>query len=283
MKVHEALRRASSYLEEHNREGRAAEILLCHHLGLTRTKLFQMMREPIPEKVCESFMADVERHASGVPVQHLTGEEQFYGRPFMVNRDVLIPRPETEELVATVLQRVERFAPDRDIHVVDVGTGSGAIAVTLALENPRLCVSAVDVSEAALTTAKQNAKRLKAHVDFYQGDLLTPWTENGWKADVIVSNPPYIPDEELLRLDPLVADHDPRLALAGGEDGLDVYRRLAAQLPEVLHRHGFVAFEIGVGQSEAVSRLIKGALGPNVEISIKKDINGKERIVLATV
>jgi release factor glutamine methyltransferase len=240
-----------------------------------------MMQEIVPEEIREPFMSDIRTHATGVPVQHLTGEESFYGRSFIVNRHVLIPRPETEELVVAVLETIKRFSRDRHLHLVDVGTGSGAIAVTLALENPDLSVHAVDVSEEALATARQNAERLGARVDFYKGDFLTPWIENQWKADVIVSNPPYIPEEDLRKLDPLVKDHEPRLALDGGEDGLAAYRRLAAQLPQVLNCPGLAAFEVGIGQSRQVARLLQNAFGHDVEISIKKDINGKERIVVA--
>lgn len=283
-KVHEALKWASSFLQEQGREERAGEILLCHHLQVGRTKLFQQMSEALPQRVQERFIKDVHAHGDGVPVQHLTGEEMFYGRPFTVNGNVLIPRPETEELVAEVLESIEnRFPGEQSLRVADVGTGSGAIAVTLALENRRLAVSAVDVSPKALHTAEQNAKKLGATLDFFQGDLLKPLIEKQMTFDVIISNPPYIPEEDFRQLDTLVKDHEPQLALSGGDDGLCVYRRLIAQLPEVIEGPALVAFEVGDGQSRDVARLLEDTFGGNANIAIKKDINGKERIVLGKV
>ncbi|HET7615829.1 MAG TPA: peptide chain release factor N(5)-glutamine methyltransferase [Bacillales bacterium] len=282
MKVHEALRRASSFLRENGREPRAAEILLCHFLGLTRTKLFQSMQDEVPEKVENPFEKACRAHGGGMPVQYITGEEEFFGRPFKVNRNVLIPRPETEELVETVLATAGELFGDRRVDVVDVGTGSGAIAVTLALENPRLSVSAVDLSPAALTVARENAQLHDSRVTFYEGDLLAPLIEKGMKADVIVSNPPYISEEDADGLDPLVRDHEPGIALFAGRDGLDIYRRLISQLREAMNpSKGIVALEVGIGQSGVVSEMMRGTFGESVEVSVKKDINGKERIVVA--
>lgn len=280
--MHEVLGWASSILKRHGREGKVAEILLCHHLDVTRTALFAGMRERMPEDVLKRLKADVQAHIGGVPVQHLTGEEMFYGRSFAVNPNVLIPRPETEELVAAVLDKVgQRFPGDQLVRVVDVGTGSGAIAVTFALENHRFAVSAVDLSQGALSTARQNANGLGAGVDFFHGDLLTPLIERGMKVNVIVSNPPYIPESDFRQLDPLVKDHEPSLALTAGDDGLLVYRRLIAQLPAVIDNSALVAFEVGIGQSQDVAQLLADQFGYKAGVAIKKDINGKERIVLA--
>ncbi|HEU5139171.1 MAG TPA: peptide chain release factor N(5)-glutamine methyltransferase [Bacillales bacterium] len=284
MQVHEALKRASSFLKERGREPRAAEILLRHHLAVSRTKLFQIMRDDLPDETDASFMEDVEAHAKGAPVQHLTGIEEFYGRTFKVNENVLIPRPETEELVAAVLKKAANHFPgEEDLRVVDVGTGSGAIAVTLALENPRLSVSAIDISDAALSTAEENADLLGAHVTFYQGDLLGPFIESGLKADVIVANPPYISEADIDLLDPLVKDKEPYVALSGGIDGYVIYKRLVAQIPNVLHGKGLIAFEVGVGQSRKVASLLRAKLPDRAEISINHDINGKDRMVIAVL
>lgn len=284
MKVHEALKRASSFLQTKGREPRAAEILLIHHLGVSRTKFFGMMTDELSAAVFDLYWEDVEAHAKGVPVQHLTGIEEFYGRVFSVSRDVLIPRPETEELVAFVLDRIDKIFPGNgSLNVVDVGTGSGAIATTLALENERLRVSAVDLSEAALAVAKANANRLGATVSFWRGDLLAPFLENGQKVDVIVSNPPYIPEEDEAELDDVVRDHEPHLALFGGKDGYSVYRRLIEQIPNALKEPGLVAFEVGVGQSEVVVSMLRERLPHAGKIVIEKDINGKERIVAALI
>lgn len=282
MQVHELLREASSFLRGCGREPRAAEVLLRHHLGMSRATLFQHMRDECPQGSVQSVWKDVKRHAEGVPVQYLTGEEDFYGRTFLVNRDVLIPRPETEELVAAVLADAEQhFAGNRPLRLIDVGTGSGVIAITLALENPRFHVSAVDVSAKATQVAETNAERLGARVDVYQGDLLTPFIERGARADVIVANPPYISERAFMRLDPLVKNHEPREALYGGADGLDLYRRLVAQLPEAVASPGLVAFEVGAEQSRPVARLLKEVFGAESTVSVREDINGKDRIVTA--
>ncbi|HEX7065610.1 MAG TPA: peptide chain release factor N(5)-glutamine methyltransferase [Bacillales bacterium] len=284
MQVHEALKRASSFLKEQGREPQAAEILLRHHLNVTRTKLFQILRDDLSDETGVSFMKDIEKHAKGIPVQHLTGEEQFYGRPFRVNENVLIPRPETEELVAVVLEKIEeQFSGKKEIRVVDVGTGSGAIAVTLALEAPQLSVSAIDISDDALSVAEENAGILGANVTFYQSDLLRSFIERGIKADVIVANPPYISDSDISCLDPLVKDYEPYLALSGGNDGFGIYRRLIAQIPCVIGNHGIVGFEVGIGQSTEVAAMLRNKLPNTAEISIQEDINGKDRIVIAVL
>ncbi|MED3843708.1 peptide chain release factor N(5)-glutamine methyltransferase [Geobacillus stearothermophilus] len=281
--VHEVLAWASSFLRAHGKEERAAEWLLCHHLAVDRAGLFARWREPIEEALYERFAADVRRHAmEHVPIQYLIGYEWFYGRPFLVNRHVLIPRPETEELVLGVLERLPRlFAGRRRIDVVDVGTGSGAIAITLALENERLSVTATDISKEALAVAKENAERLGARVAFRCGDLLQPFIQGGQTVDVVVSNPPYIPEMDAAVLSPVVKEHEPHTALFGGRDGLDFYRRFARELPLVLGVPSLAAFEIGAGQGKAVAALLAAAF-PDAEIEVAVDLNGKERMVYMT-
>ncbi|WP_077614195.1 peptide chain release factor N(5)-glutamine methyltransferase [Caenibacillus caldisaponilyticus] len=280
--IYEALKRASSFLKERGREARAAEILLLHRLGKTRSELLADWRKPLAPEDWEWFCDRVTRHADGVPVQYLTETEWFFGRAFRVTPDVLIPRPETEELVAETLKRLKALR-DGPVRVLDVGTGSGVIAVTLALEHADCEVTAVDLSREALAVARDNAERLGARVRFVHGDLLSPFLAAGETFDCIVSNPPYIPSQEIGRLDPLVKDHEPRLALDGGSDGLEVYRRLCRDLPQVLRRPGLVAFEIGEGQGRAVAEILAAAFSSHADIEILKDINGHERIVLARI
>lgn len=284
VKVFEALKRASSFLEKNRCEPRAAEILLCYRLGWTRTKLFAELQADLPSTVVEKWRKDVRAHASGVPIQHITGVESFYGRTFHVNPNVLIPRPETEELVAGLLERMNHFFPgEKSLRVVDVGTGSGAIAATLALENKRLNVSAADVSKSALDTAEHNASQLGADVAFYKGDLLSPFMESGEKFDIVVSNPPYIPEGDVAVLDTHVRDHEPWLALVGGGDGLEIYRRLTSQLPSVLKEPGVVALEVGAGQSGEVASLLQQAFEGAADTEVVYDINGKDRIVFGRI
>lgn len=281
--VFEALKWASSFLQNAGREENAAELLICHHLQMTRAQLLANMRTSIREEVWQSFQHDVYKHASGVPVQYLIGYEQFYGRSFIVNKEVLIPRPETEELVYGILERTnEIFANEKEINVVDVGTGSGVIAITLALENERMNVTGIDIAYESLKVAKENSKRLNASVRFIQGDLLQPFIKAGEKVDIVVSNPPYIPDEEILSLSAVVKDFEPKRALAGGPDGLHFYRRLVKEIPYVIKSKAFIGFEIGHGQGADVANMIEQAF-PKAKVEIVNDINGNERIVFAAL
>ncbi|MDL4839164.1 peptide chain release factor N(5)-glutamine methyltransferase [Aquibacillus rhizosphaerae] len=281
MTIHEALRWASLFLQEFHRETPVAEILLMHHLHMTKSQLLMSLRDKINPETLSLFEKDIKRHAStGVPVQHLTGVEDFYGREFQVNKDVLIPRPETEELVLGVLARVDKYP--KPVSVVDLGTGSGIIAITLKLENPELIVNASDLSEHALNVAKQNAKCLDADIDFFQGDFLSPFIENDIEVDVIVSNPPYIPYDEEATLNDTVKDYDPALALFADSDGLAAYQQIINNAKHVLKKPGLIAFEIGHQQGKQVSELI-GRKFPHSKVEVKKDINSKDRMVFAEI
>ncbi|MCM3597426.1 peptide chain release factor N(5)-glutamine methyltransferase [Metabacillus idriensis] len=283
MKVYEALKWASSFLAEAERDHNAGELLLRHHLNMSRAEMLANLRTDLPEGVWESFKADVNRHAEGIPVQHMIGSEEFYGRSFIVNKEVLIPRPETEELVEGILLKAKYlFNGYSSVEAADIGTGSGAIAISLALENPLFKLSAVDIAQESLEVAQLNAKTLGAEVQFLHGDLLSPILNSGKKLDVVVSNPPYIPDADILELSPVVKDHEPIRALAGGADGLDFYRRLAAEIPLVISERALIAFEVGAGQGEDVKALLLDKL-PHAEAEVKYDINGKDRMVFAVV
>ncbi|WP_078556981.1 peptide chain release factor N(5)-glutamine methyltransferase [Bacillus alkalicellulosilyticus] len=282
MKLFEALHWASSFLEEQGKEQKAAEILLCHRLQKTRTQLFISMQEQLSEEMVVAFKQDVETFAKGTPVQYITGEQEFYGRIFKVNQEVLIPRPETEELVLGILDRVKLYFPNRRLNVIDVGTGSGAIAITLALENHKLNVTATDIAPTSLSIASENAKRLGASVTFVEGDLLRPFINEERQADIIVSNPPYIPQVDFEGLDKNVKNFEPTRALVGGEDGLDFYRRFMNEIPLVLKEKGLIAFEVGVGQGDAVATLLQDTF-PLAIVEVVLDINGKDRMVFARV
>jgi release factor glutamine methyltransferase len=283
IKIYEALKWASSFLAEAERDHNAGELLLRHHLNMSRAEMLANLRTDLPDGVWESFKTDVNRHAEGIPVQHMIGSEEFYGRSFMVNKEVLIPRPETEELVEGILLKVKYlFNGYSSVEAADIGTGSGAIAISLALENPMFKLCAVDIAPESLEVAQLNAKNLGAEVQFLHGDLLSPILNSGKKLDVVVSNPPYIPDADILELSPVVKDHEPLRALAGGVDGLDFYRRLAAEIPLVISERALIAFEVGAGQGEDVKALLLDKL-PHAEAEVKYDINGKDRMVFAVV
>ncbi|MFD0767685.1 peptide chain release factor N(5)-glutamine methyltransferase [Bacillus sp. CGMCC 1.60114] len=280
MRVYEALKWASSFLQENGRDENAGEIVLCHVLKTNRTGLMMNMREELTAEQERIFADFIHKHVAGIPVQYLIGYEMFYGRPFFVNEEVLIPRPETEELVLGILTRIRRKFGDKDVHVADIGTGSGAISITLSLENPCLHVYTVDIAPESIEVAQKNAAELEANVTFYHGDLLSPFQETKQKLDVVVSNPPYIPEEDWRGLSSVVKEHEPKRALVGGEDGLDFYRRFMEELPKVLQEEAIVAFEVGVGQGEDVRALLQETF-PHAHVEVVFDINGKDRMVFA--
>ncbi|ODG91919.1 protein-(glutamine-N5) methyltransferase, release factor-specific [Gottfriedia luciferensis] len=278
-KIYEALKWASSFLQEHGRDENVGEIVLKHLLDYNRTELLLNMREDLEENDWMQFQELVHKHVKGQPIQYLIGYEYFYGRKFFVNEEVLIPRPETEELVEGVLHRIQKHWKNTEqLELVDVGTGSGAIAISLALENKQLTVHTVDIAEESIQVAKRNAQELQANVHFIHNDLLNYFIEENKKVDIVVSNPPYIPHEDWLGLDEVVKDHEPYRALVGGEDGLEFYRRFANDLPQVLKEKSLVAFEVGVNQGEQVADILRKAY-PNSNVEVVFDINGKDRMV----
>lgn len=278
--VYEALKRASSFLLENGREEGAARILLQHELDLSYSGLIAAMRDEISEAQFNRFWANVEQHAKGVPVQHLTGSEEFYGRNFLVNPDVLIPRPETEELIEETLQLIERHLFKEELAIADIGTGSGIIAITMKCELPNAQVTATDISQPALETAALNAERLHAEIDFRLGDLTEPIKDRKW--DVVLSNPPYIGYEEAPSLSDSVRDFEPHNALFADQEGLALYEKMAEQLPKLINKPGIIGFEIGYQQGPAVEKMLKSAF-PDALVYIKEDINKKDRMVFAII
>lgn len=219
--------------------------------------------------VYRRLLAARSRH---VPLQHLTGEQEFMGYPFLVNEHVLIPRQDTECLVEAAVKEIKKKSGN--IAILDLCTGSGCIAVSLKKLLPKSHVTASDLSAEALAVAKENAGRLQADISFLQGDLFVPVTG---KFDLIVSNPPYIEAEVIETLMPEVRDHEPRQALCGGADGLDFYRRIAKEAPAYLKPGGALYLEIGCEQGEAVMALL---LENGFEkVSCLQDLAGLDRIV----
>jgi release factor glutamine methyltransferase len=209
--------------------------------------------EQLPAAEASLYSELLERRYRGEPIQYITGETEFYGLPFRVTPDVLIPRPETEHLVEKVLDLAARFQAPR---IVDVGTGSGAIAVALAHLLPHAQITAIDLSAPALAIARENAERNRVsnRIRFLQGDLLTPVA--GQQFEIVVSNPPYVPTSDRASLAVEVRDHEPALALFADNDGLEVYRRLVPAAFAALIPGGFVALEIGYALSPAITRLL---------------------------
>ncbi len=255
---------------------RDAELLLSYAAGISRSAFLAHSNDELELAAATHLDVLLERRREGEPIQYITGECEFYGLPFRVTPDVLIPRPETEHLVESVLELAPRFAQPR---IVDVGTGSGAIAVALAHKLPDSHITAIDVSEAALDLARENASRngVAERIRFLQGDLLAPVA--GETFDFVISNPPYVPSADGETLAVEVREYEPGLALFAGEDGLEIYRRLIPDACEILASGGFIALEIGCGQSEAVRRLLAAA--EFVEARFVPDLQGIPRVAIA--
>ncbi|KKO54736.1 SAM-dependent methyltransferase [Paenibacillus sp. DMB20] len=275
--IREAFVEASSFLDACGvmEPQRNAQLLLEHVLGLSGTAYYMALPERFPEELRTAWEEAVNRKAEGMPAQYITGEQEFYGRAFEVTPDVLIPRPETELLVEAVLK--EAGALQGKLRVADIGTGSGAIAVTLALQSSAWKVMASDISPAALEVAARNAGKLGAEVEFREGNLLEPFA--GTALDIVVSNPPYIPAADIEGLQPEVRDYEPRTALDGGEDGLNPYRIMMEQLELLPAPPRIIAFELGMGQAGEVADLLRRE-GHWSRIVTVQDLAGIDRHVL---
>lgn len=276
----EVLHWASAFFVEHGREETAARLLLQHVTNKNFSALMMAMHEPIEETLVKTFEAMVHEHVKGRPVQYITGVEEFYGRTFLVDESVLIPRPETEELIVGTLERMRKLFPTNNLRLADIGTGSGAIAITMKCEVPELTVVATDLSDVALQTAQKNAEQLQAELTFRLGDLTAPLV--GEKYDVILSNPPYIAFDDLQGMSEVVTEHEPHSALFADEDGLILYRKLAEQVGPLLHDTALIGVEIGYTQGEQVASYFRAHF-PHARVDIVKDINGKDRMVFCEI
>lgn len=284
--IREVLLRTSRFFEEKGIRAPKfdAEQLVQHVLGWTKTQLILRWSEPFPLEKGEEFTELVTRRGNQEPLQYLTGTQEFYGREFRVSPAVLIPRPETELLVEEVLKQRPFFtkAGVESPLIADIGTGSGAISVTLACEWPEARVIAIDLSPDALAMARLNAERLGVadRIEFIEGDLVTPLPERSLRPDIVVSNPPYIPSADCEELDAEVREHEPRLALDGGDDGLYPYRILCAALPKLWPEQGpgYVAYEVGIHQDRDVEQMIREA-APHAETGIRPDLQGIGRVI----
>jgi release factor glutamine methyltransferase len=258
---------------------RDAERLLRHALAWDAAALLARAREPLPGAAQERLAALVAERSLRVPLQHLVGTVEFWRREFLVSPAALIPRPETELLVEQALRALaSREAP----LVIDVGTGSGCIALSIAAERPDAAVHAVDISDEALALAAQNAQRLglQGRVRFHRGDLLEPLSGLARRADVIASNPPYLDASELPGLAPEVRDHEPPVALLPPDgDRYSIYRRLAPQARSRLLDGGLLLLEIGLGMEQQVRAICDGA-GLSVE-TVLPDLQRIPRVVVA--
>jgi len=231
-----------------------AEVLLAHAIGCPRSWLYAHSDEELREVWWIHYGRYLHQRLSGMPTQYITSAQEFYGRDFKVTSDVLIPRPETEHLIEAAL----RQAPET---ILDIGTGSGAIAVTLSLETEAR-VTGSDISSSALRVAQANARHLAALVDFLQCDLGSALGDETF--DLIVSNPPYVPESDRATLQREVRDHEPAIALFAGQDGLEIYRRLIPEAARLLKPKGRLILELGYNSLSGVRQMLEG--WENVEV-----------------
>ena len=278
MTIREALRSAVERLELHHVSNArlTAELVLAHVLSVQREYLYAHDDRVLSEQELQMLEDRLYDRISGVPLQYIVGRQEFYGRYFRVNPAVLIPRPETEYIIEAVLDiQGTRGLPPRPLSIIDVGTGSGCIAVTLALELPGTQVFAGDVSFEALVVARENAATLGAPVRFVCMDVLDAIQT---RFDFIVSNPPYVRPSERSRLQREVREHEPHVALFSPEDELAIYRRLIVGAEEMLRSGGHIIMEVGIGMDEHVLSLF----GPRWDaLPTKTDLHGIPRTLMA--
>lgn len=247
---------------------------LCNELDIN---LYLDLDKEADQRVADKFEKGVERLLNNEPLNYVLGYSYFYGYKFIVNKDVLIPRYETEELVGLILSKYDEFFRGNEINICDVGTGSGAIAIALKKEEEKLNVYASDISLDALKVARQNAINNDAKVVFLHGSMLEPYIERNIKVDILVSNPPYIKTVE--NIESSVYDFEPHVALFGGEDGLKFYREIFENADKVVNPQGMMFFEMGYDLKDALCELSKQYF-KNAEVEVFKDINNKDRMLM---
>lgn len=276
MKYRDCILTAQKEMAARNLSENAPMLLMMEITGKENHDLYMEFEEEMDDSIFKEFNEKYEILLTGKPLQQILGYEYFYGYKFTVNEDVLIPRPETEELVANILAYYDDYFPNQKVNLCDIGTGSGAIAITLKKEEDNLQVVASDISEAAVKTAQKNANDLSANVRFLIGDMCEPLIDENVKVDILVSNPPYIPLHE--EMEHSVKDFEPHVALFGGEDGLKFYRTIFERGKLLLKEKSFMAFEMGYNQKEALTALAKEYY-PESRIEVLKDLSGKDRML----
>jgi len=265
---------ANPHLSEHAH--RDAELLLLHTLQIPRVTLIAYPDRDLSPDQHALYQIAISRRLQLEPIQYITGEQEFYGLRLHVSPAVLIPRPETEHLVEAVLALLPANQP---LKLADIGTGSGAIAIALAVHLPLAQITALDLSTEALAVATSNAREhnVANRIDFFESDLLAAVDNRTETFDALVSNPPYIPESDRATLHPQVREHEPATALFAGETGLDIYRRLVPQAFSALKPNGLLALEIGHGQREQLTQLLAGWN----DVSFVNDLQQIPRVVLA--
>lgn len=248
-----------------------AEMLLAILLNVNSLELLLMLDKEVNEEISKKYQEQVLMVKDNIPIQYVIGNVNFYGNTFIVNKNVLIPRFETEELVENTIRLIHEMF-DYPVSIIDLGCGSGCIGLSLKKKLEHASVTLLDISNEALNVAKENASNLNCEVSFIESDM---WNRVNNKYDVVISNPPYIKTDE--EIEDLVRNNEPHLALFGGEDGLDLYRKIRNGLLEHVNNKFLVALEIGDTQKEDIVNLFSDI--KNVEIITKKDLAGRDRMV----
>lgn len=275
MKQYKAvLKEAEASLSVSGQEIRVASIVMEELFGMNFTKLMIYGEDMMPKEDYEKFTSVIERVCHNEPYQYVLGESFFYDAYFTVTPDTLIPRNETEELVEFVLNNES----DLGLTAVDIGTGTGAIGLTLAAHWKSNKVIVTDLSAGALSTAKKNGERLGVNVEYLEGSLFAPLVDKEIKADIIISNPPYISEDEKHLMTPSVLEYEPGTALFADDNGLALYKAMIRSLSDALKPGGRVYFEIGFSQAEALKEYID-SVWPGTVVQVVKDINQQDRIL----
>lgn len=256
-------------------------LVLCKLLDVDKSYIYTYGERQVSKEVEDEFIKLMKKRAEGYPIQYILGEREFMGLDFYLEEGVLVPRPDTEILVEYIIDYINKNYKSKNIKVLDLGIGSGAISLSIAHYCKDVFVYGIDISDIALKVANINKQRLNlSNVNFYKGDLfkaLEGLNLEG-KFEIIASNPPYISKEEIEKLDRTVKDFEPRLALDGGEDGLDFYRKITPESKKFLKNNGLLIYEIGYNQGEDVKALLISE--GFKEVSILKDLQGHDRVVL---
>lgn len=259
-----------------------SEVLLAHIIQKDRVWLITHRDDVLDDNHQRDFAEAIQRRTGREPLQHIIGNQEFWGLEFIVTPDVLIPRPETELIIEATLAIVQDR--NRPVRIIDLCTGSGCIAVSLAKELTAARVIATDASEKALAVARENSRRhgVSERIRFLPGDLFGPLEELDLRGqiDILVSNPPYVQAGDLSTLQPEVRDYEPRMALIAGPEGTEIAMRIIRNAPEYLKQNGALIMEMGMGQSGTLTRMIE-ATGTYAKPELLKDLAGIERVIVA--
>ena len=243
-------------------------------LNLSKPELLLNKNKELTKKNYKEYKRIIKKLNKGLPIQYITKKANFYGKEYYVNKNTLIPRPETEILVHKTNQLIEKHMNNKNINILEIGTGSGIIAITLKKLNKNYNITATDISKKAIKVAKKNAKTHNTTITFKKTYLYKGINQ---KYDIIISNPPYI-EENSQNIEKIVKDNEPKQALFGGKDGLDYYRRILKDITKIINKNHIIALEIGENQGQKIKKIIKKYL-PKDKIIIKKDYNNYDRYI----